>query len=284
MTDTQQDEIRTVVHGMWAGVAPQWATYADEVDERGAVLTAELLGRGSVTPGERVLELACGPGGVGLAAAEVVGPGGEVVLSDVADAMVAIARDRAATLGLTNVASATLDIEAIDQPDATFDVVLCRDGLQFAVEPARAVAEIHRVLRPEGRAALAVWGPPTANPWLGAVLDAVSAEVGMPVPPPGIPGPFSLADADALGELLRNADFAEVTIAEVSVPLRSPSFEDYWERTTAIAGPVASLLAGLLPDARERITDQVRKTLAPNTTPDGLDLPGLNLVASGRRP
>src|ERR671936_1371604 len=58
----------------------------------------------------------------------------------------------------------------------------------FALDPARAVAEIRRILRPGGRLALAVWGPRARNPWLGVVFDAVSAQLGAPVPPPGIPG------------------------------------------------------------------------------------------------
>ena len=71
----------------------------------------------------------------------------------------------------------------------------------FALDPAGAVREIGRVLRPGGRCAIAVWGPRARNPWLGSVLDAVSEQLGMPVPPPGIPGPFSLDDADALAAL-----------------------------------------------------------------------------------
>ncbi|HEY7051540.1 MAG TPA: methyltransferase type 11, partial [Mycobacterium sp.] len=74
------DPLQEALHGMWASAAPAWRRHADLVDERGAVVTEAMLAAG-VRPGERVLELACGPGGTGLAAAELVGPGGEVVLS-----------------------------------------------------------------------------------------------------------------------------------------------------------------------------------------------------------
>ena len=77
------------------------------------------------------------------------------MLSDVAAEMVAIASERAAALGLDNVSARVLDIEQIDEPDGAYDVVLCREGLMFAVDPARAAREIQRVLRPGGRAALA---------------------------------------------------------------------------------------------------------------------------------
>src|SRR5215208_1713225 len=184
---------------MWETVAPGWADHADYVDARAALVTQRLLELTLPGPEDRMLELACGAGGTGLAAAETAGA---VVLSDVAPAMVAIARERAGARGLTNVEARTLDFERIAEPDASFDVVVCREGLMFASEPARAAGEIARVLRPGGRVALAVWGPCERNPWLGTVLDAVSAHVGAPIPPPGMPGPFSLSDAGALEALL----------------------------------------------------------------------------------
>src|SRR5207248_2525770 len=185
-----REALRAHVHAMWAGVAGGWAERADAVDEAAAAVTERMLERTAPRPGDRVLELACGPGGVGLAAALRVAPGGEVVLSDVAAEMAAVAAARAAARGLTNVRTATLDLEQIDEPDRSYDVVVCREGLMFAVEPERAAREIRRVLRPAGRVALAVWGPRNGNPWLGLVFDAVSAQIGSPVPPPGVPGPF----------------------------------------------------------------------------------------------
>lgn len=133
---------------MWQTVAPGWDENADYVDERTADLTERVLELARVTPGDRVLELACGPGGLGLAAAELAR---EVVLSDVAPAMVEIAAGRARERGLGNVETRTLDLDAIDEPDASYDVVLCREGLMFAGDPAQAAREIARVLKPGGR-------------------------------------------------------------------------------------------------------------------------------------
>src|SRR5215210_8637364 len=135
------DDLRAQVHGMWSAVAPGWAEHADYVDARTAALARRLLELARPAPGERVLELACGPGGLGLAAAARVGPEGEAVLSDVVAEMTAIAARRAHALGLGNVVTCELDLEAIEQPDESFDVVLCREGLMFAVDPAAAASE-----------------------------------------------------------------------------------------------------------------------------------------------
>ncbi len=231
-----------------------------------------------------MLELACGPGGLGLAAAERVGPGGEVVLSDVAEEMTAIAAARAAELGLGNVAVRCLDLERIDEPDASYDVVLCREGLMFALEPGRAVAEIRRVLRPGGRAAVAVWAARERNPWLGLLMDAVSAQIGAPVPPPGIPGPFALGDADELRRLFDGAGLADVHVGALSVPLRTASFDEWWGRTSALAGPLSAILAAMPEEGVQALRERARAALRPyETASGGLDLPGETLIAAGRR-
>ena len=283
MAEDPNDPIRQLVHAMWAGVAPQWGEHADQVDSRGPALTERLLDAAAVSTGDRVLELACGPGGAGLAAAERVGLDGEVLLSDVAEEMATIAGKRAAARGLSNVQTVALDLEAIDQPDQAFDAVLCREGLMFAVEPNRAVDEIFRVLRPGGRTALSVWATPADNPWLGEMLGAASAELGTPMPPPGVPGPFSLADAD-LGALLAAVGFVDVAVEDVPVPHRTGSFDEYWNLTSDLAGPLAAVLAGLDEETTSAIQDRVRAAFVPYSTDAGLDIPGLSRMVSGRRP
>jgi SAM-dependent methyltransferase len=277
------DQLRTHLHGMWAALADGWGAHAEYADARGAEATRKMLDLTALQPGERVLELACGPGGAGLAAAQRVGAGGEVVLSDVAAEMTAIAAARADAIGLGNVSTLVLDLESIEQPDASYDVVLCREGLMFATDPARAAREIRRVLRPGGRVALAVWGPRERNPWLGIVFDAVSAQVGSPIPPPGIPGPFSLADSAELARLLSDAGLADVAVSEDAVPLHTASFEEWWTRTSALAGPLAKILASLPKEATQAIETRLRDAVGPYTTSTGLEFPGVTLIASGRR-
>src|SRR3954465_5359812 len=97
------EELRAALHAMWASAAPSWGEHADYVDTRGAVVAEAMLAAARLQAGERVLELACGPGGVGIAAATIVGPNGAVVLSDVAPEMTAIAAERAKAAGFTNV-------------------------------------------------------------------------------------------------------------------------------------------------------------------------------------
>ena len=284
LAPTTRDDgaLRAHVHGSWAAVATAWGDRADYVDARVAGVTERLFEVADIHPGERVLELACGPGGAGLDAAEHVGPTGEVVISDVVAEMTSIAAARAKARGLGNVRTRVLDLEEIAEPDASFDVVLCREGLMFAADPARAAREIRRVLRPGGRAAISVWGPRERNPWLGLVMDAVSAQTGRTIPPQGVPGPFSLGDSDALAVVLRDAGLADVVVGEQPTPLRAGSFEQWWETTSALAGPLSKILADLPEPASQALQGRLRGAIRSYETTTGIELPGVALIASGR--
>ena len=271
--------LRAQLHRQWASVAPGWDANADYADERGAAVTAALFELTRPGEGDRVLELAAGAGGVGLAAAELVGPHGEVVVSDVAPEMTAIARRRAEERGLANVTVRELDLEAIDEPDGAFDVVLCREGIMLVPDPTLAAREIRRVLRPGGRAGVAVWGPRASNPWLGVVFDTVTAQLGTPMPPPGMPGPFSLDDPGRLTAVLADAGLGDIEIREVDVPYRAASVSEWWSRTAALAGPLAGRLAALPEPARIALREQAAAAVEAYRTPHGLDLPGLSVLA-----
>ena len=273
---------RRQMHAMWSAVAGNWDRHADAIDARTRAFTEQMLAAAEPQPGARILELACGPGGAGLAAATRF-PSCAVVLSDVSPAMVAIAARRADELGLSNVSTAVIDLEEIDQPDASFDVVLCREGLMFASDPGRAVGEIQRVLRPDGRVCVSVWGPRGRNPWLGLLLDGVSAHLGRPVPPPGVRGPFSLDDANTVEWLLKEGDFIDVAVTEVETPMRAASFDEWWSRTTSLTGPLSGMLASLPAEAATALQARVRALVRPYETTAGLEFPGVNILATARR-
>jgi SAM-dependent methyltransferase len=262
----------------WAAVAPAWAHYAEFLERRAGGLTARMIEAVSPRSGERVLELACGTAGPGLAAAELVGPDGEVVLSDAVDEMVAVAASRAKERGLTNVSARVLNLDDIDEPSGSYDAVLCREGLMFAADPASAVTEIRRVLRPGGRYAISVWGPRAANPWLSTVFEIFG-------PPGGQPsaGPFALADVGRFGGLFRAAGLVDVGLTDIPVPLQETSFEAWWDRTTAMAGPLRAALTAMPPEAVDRARDGLRERVAPYRVGDGLEFPGLALLATGHR-
>ncbi|MBV8980255.1 MAG: class I SAM-dependent methyltransferase [Acidimicrobiia bacterium] len=283
MTDTRDASgARTFIRGMWTDVAPAWGRNADEIDERAAPITQRMLTGAALRPSDRVLELASGPGGAGVAAAGMVGDEGVVVISDVVPEMVEIAAARAAARGATNVRTAVLDLEDIAEPDHSFDVVLCREGMMFAVDPARAAREMRRVLVPGGRASVAVWAEREENPWLGVLFDAIAEVTGVVVPPPGMPGPFALGDADFFQQLLLDAGFTDLRLERIDAPLRVASFDAWWARNLTVAGPVVGILNGLDDATRGQLQAHLRHALEPYASDQGLELPGVALLLCGR--
>jgi ubiquinone/menaquinone biosynthesis C-methylase UbiE len=276
------DVIRDLLRNIWSNAAPAWSTHADYVDDRGADVTRAMLDATGTGPGKRVLELACGPAGAGLAAAEIVGAHGEVVLTDVAPEMTAIAAARAEVRRLRNVKTTLSGMEDLPFPDASFDVALCREGLMLVISPATAAREARRVLVPDGRAAFTVWGPRERNPWLGVLFDVLTAHLGVTVPPPGMPDPFALSGQRELEVVLGEAGFEEVTIREVKTPMNASSFEEWWTVVPSLAGPVGPALAAQPPDVVTAIREDAHTRLDRYRTEAGYELPGLSLVGSGR--
>src|ERR1700684_1145480 len=150
----------------WEEAASGWVARQATLRELSAPVSHWMIDAVDPQPGQRVLELAAGLGETGFLAAEMVAPVGGLITSDQADAMLDGARKRAGELNLTNVEFQVLNAEWIDLPVASVDAVLCRWGYMLMADPAAALGETRRVLRPGGRLALAVWGTLARKPWV----------------------------------------------------------------------------------------------------------------------
>ena len=111
--------------------------------------------------------------------------------------MLAVGGERAAAEGLDNLEFVECDAEELTFEKASFDAVLSRQGLQFLPDVAGVLARLHAFLKPHGRLAAAVWGPP-GTVQFAAPVPVIRAELELPPPPAGVPGPFALADAAQL--------------------------------------------------------------------------------------
>src|SRR5450432_881180 len=165
MASPDPDQQRSDTREAWERAAAGWGKRADRIRDWGMPVSVAMVDALGLNPGQRVLELAGGPGDTGFMAAELVRPSGTLISSDGADAMLDVARARAAELGIDNVEFKQLELEWIDLETASVDAVLVRWGIMLIVDPAAAAQEIRRILRPGGRAAFAVWDKPEHNPW-----------------------------------------------------------------------------------------------------------------------
>ena len=231
-------------------------------------------------PGQRVLELASGPGDTGFMAAELVQPGGTLISSDGAEPMIEVARARAAQLGIRNVEFRQLELEWIDLETATVDAVLVRWGIMLTVDPAAAAREIRRVLRPGGHAALAVWDARERNPW-ALIPSTALLELGHAEPPdPNAPGPFSMAEDGRLAELLDDAGFTDVEVVPVNLERHYATAQDIVSESANCSPSFSTTYGELTDEQRGEVAAHMTAAAAPYTAPDGsVTLPGVSLVA-----
>jgi ubiquinone/menaquinone biosynthesis C-methylase UbiE len=265
---------------MWEVAAAAWGRHADRVRDWGMPVSAAMVDALALQPGQRVLELAAGPGDTGFLAAELIRPGGTLISSDGADAMLDVARARAAETGADNVEFKQLELEWIDLPTASVDAVLCRWGIMLTVDPEAAAQEARRVLKPGGRAAFAVWDRPERNPW-ATIPSRALISLGHAEPPdPDAPGMFRLAGEGVLGELLESAGFVEVHVHAVEVVRRYPALERYIEETADMS-PMFSRTYHELDEAAQRaVVEQLTAGAQEFVADDGsVALPGSSLVA-----
>lgn len=273
-------EFRRASRAVWEAMAPGWDRRHVYFEKTARPVTERMLERLAPARGEIILELAAGTGVAGFAAAALVEPEGRVIISDFSEAMVSAAERHAAELGLENVEFRMLDAEQLDLPDGSVDGVLCRWGYMLMADPAAALAETRRVLRPDGRLSCAVFAGPEQNPWAALPSRVLEERGHMPAPEAGAPGILALADRNRLRRLLAGAGFSEPQIDEVALTFRFTDADDYWEFLRFAAGAIAMVLGRLDQDDLERVREEVSGRVASFRSVDGIALPGVSLVAS----
>ncbi len=271
------EEERSAARERWEAIAPRWEAGVDAY-QRGALPVAHwMVDRLAPQPGQTILELAAGRGDVGLLAAELLVPGGRLILTDGAEAMVEVAKRHAESRGLPDglVEVKPMELEWVDEKLATVDGILCRFGYQHAVDPEAAPREARRVLKPGGRVVLAVWAPPEDNPWLAALPQAAQ-ELGLAEPAdPGAPGAFALSDADRLAELLRDAGFDDPVIEPIDLTFAAPSLDAWWDTLREFSSTMRPLLDALSPADHYKLRDAAEAAWAPYVAADGsVAIPG----------
>jgi ubiquinone/menaquinone biosynthesis C-methylase UbiE len=213
-------------------------------------------------------------------AAELIQPGGTLISSDGAEAMVEVARRRAAEAGVDNVEFSQLELEWIDLPTGSLDAVLCRWGIMLIVDPEAAAREVRRVLRSGGKAAFAVWDVADNNPWATIPSQTMIALGHAEPPDPNAPGMFKFGAPGALQELLESAGFVDVLVAPVALERKYGEIGEYIDETIELSPTMGGFYHDLPEEERAKIVERITAAAQQYVETDGiLRLPGSSLVA-----
>jgi SAM-dependent methyltransferase len=270
-------EYRRTSFETWQATAAGWERWRAELAKDLSPVRTWLIRELAPQPGDKVLELCAGPGDTGFAAAEIVGERGRLYSTDFSSEMVAVARRRGDELGLVNVDYRVIDAERIELDDDSVDGVLCQSGYMLMADPAAALSETRRVLRPGGRVALSVWGDPERNPWASTPGRFLVERGQIPPPEPGAPGAFSMASEARMRELLEDAGFTAVRIEEVGVLWVFRDLDEYQRWLMDVSASLALVIRGLSAGEKEALTSRLADALAPFAAEGGYELPGVAL-------
>jgi ubiquinone/menaquinone biosynthesis C-methylase UbiE len=278
------DEQRAGILDGWEHAAAGWGRRAQRVRDWGMPVSTWMIEQLSLQPGQRLLELAAGPGDTGFLAAELIAPGGTLISSDATEGMLEVARQRAGDLDLSSVKLEfkQLEIEWIDLPTASVDAILCRWAYMLTVDPEAGMREARRVLAPGGRIALAVWDGPEANPWATIPTDAlIQGGYIEPIDRAVPAGIFSLADPQRLQEMLEEAGFVDVLVESIDLTRAYDRFDKFWDESLELSPSLSVALERLTDEQREDVRRRAAALAQPFTESDGAThLPGISLVAS----
>jgi SAM-dependent methyltransferase len=232
-------------------------------------------------PGDTALDVACGSGQPAFVVARRVGPRGKVIAVDIAAEMLEACGRLGRAEGIDN-----LDLREVDMhdlrgiADASIDAVTVGFALMFSPDPVRVVRELHRVMKPGARFALAVWGDASRNAFLNSMFGSIGEVLGSPAPDPTAPGPYRLAPPGELEAVLRAGGFTDLRIEIVEMTLVSESRAKHWEMFLDMGAPARRAIEAAGPERAEQIREKLFAALGPNEPVRVLATP---LCATGAR-
>ncbi|OIP10641.1 MAG: hypothetical protein AUK49_03700 [Betaproteobacteria bacterium CG2_30_68_42] len=257
------------------------ARYAEAAATR-AELASALVGAAALRAGQKVLDIAAGPGTLTLAAAARVGSAGLAIASDLAEAALAECARLGAEAAAPAPACVAANAQRLPFRDGSFDRVLCGLGLMFFPRPEAALGEVRAVLRPGGALAVSVWGEAQEVPLVSCALECMRRVL----PPPKLarPSVFRFGDPARLAALIEGAGFVEARVEHFALESTFPDPAAYWQSFLDLAGGAAWSLARLPADSRGRLADEVRVELSPWRQGSGYRMRSRVLIACARRP
>jgi ubiquinone/menaquinone biosynthesis C-methylase UbiE len=254
--EQQFEEIRDQQKASWNKFSPGWKKWDDQIMEFMQPMTDEMISLLQPKENELILDIASGTGEPGLTIAPMLS-GGKVVITDLAEDMLQVAREKGIQKGIKNIETIACDVSELPFADNTFDAVSCRLGFMFFPEMQLALNEMVRVLKPGGKLATVVWDLPEKNFWVSAIAGVINKNMDLPKPPPDAPGMFRCSKQEFMQDMFKQSGLKNTLEKEVSGTLYCGTAEAYWNMMTEIAAPFVSALGKADQSMRDKIKNEV---------------------------
>jgi ubiquinone/menaquinone biosynthesis C-methylase UbiE len=249
-------QIRDQQKETWNKSSLGWKKWDDLAMDFLQPIGDEMIRQLAPKAGDLVLDVAAGTGEPGLTIAAMI-PGGKVIITDLADKMLEIARDHASKRGITNVETVACDVSELPFDDNTFDAISCRMGFMFFPDMLIAAKEMARVLKPGGKIVTSVWAGPEHNFWFTAATSVIHDNVEMPPAASGAPGMFRAGASGLIVSLFEQAGLKNVTETQAASILHAGTTDMYWHFASEAVGPVVAAMSKVDTATKEKIIREV---------------------------
>jgi len=207
---------------------------------------------GGVQPGQRALDVGCGPGALTQVLADRLGPE-SVAAGDPSESFVAACRERLPGVDVRQAAA-----EQLPWPDGSFDVALAQLVVNFMADPVAGVTEMARVVRPSSVVAACTWDYRDGMTMLRTFFDA-ALTLDPDAPDEG--RTMSIQDADDLHRVWSEAGLEDIQTGALTVEAEYADFDDFWQPFTTGTGPAGAYCVSLGPEQQHALREELRRRL-----------------------
>jgi ubiquinone/menaquinone biosynthesis C-methylase UbiE len=268
----------------WRESARYWTKHSDTIHKMFTPLTRALIERAGIHEGQTVLDVAGGAGEPSLTIAGVVGTEGSVTYTDGVAQMVEAARAEAQRRGITNIQFRQTVAESLPFADSAFDVVVSRLGVMLFGDPAAAVREMLRVLKPGGRLAFAVWAKSEVNPFCYLVTRVMEQHVKSPAADPDAPNAFRFAEPGKLTRVMTDAGAIDVKEDVITFDIEAPiSPRQFWNLRSQTSDTLRQKLTKLSADEQAEIAVEIEQAVQEFFPANQMKFPAQFIIATGKR-
>jgi ubiquinone/menaquinone biosynthesis C-methylase UbiE len=265
--EQQFEEIRDQQKASWNKFSQGWKKWDNLTMDFLKPMGDEIIRLLNPKNADIVLDVASGTGEPGLTIATIV-KDGKVIMTDLSEEMLKIARENAVKRGIENIETRVCDVSELPFDDNTIDAISCRFGFMFFPDMHLAAKEMARVLKPGGKIAVSVWNVAEKNFWVTAIGGTINKNMQLPPPPPGAPGMFRCAESGLIQHLFRQAGLKNISEKEITGKLKCGTAEVYWNMMTEVAAPFVAALSKADDSMKEKIKTEVYQ-LINQKYPDG---------------
>jgi ubiquinone/menaquinone biosynthesis C-methylase UbiE len=276
------DNIRETQKQLWNKFSPGWQKWHQLTEEFTHKVSETMIHDLQLKKTHAVLDIAGGTGDPALKIAAIVTEG-NVICTDQAEGMLAIAKKKAEEQKIKNLTTRLAEVSNLPFEDATFNAVSCRYGFMFFPDMVLAAQEMARVLKPGGHLTTAVWDGPQKNYWITAIMDTIKKYLPIEPPAPGAPGIFRCAEEGVMKKIFTGAGLKNVTETQVDITLNAGTAETYWDYIYEIAAPVSMALSKTDNDTKNKIKDEVVNKVNEKFGKGKVNIPASTIVISGEK-